>query len=137
MSERTTKTVSDLSIGDQIEITGFDGARTVHAGKKLDKGAHKGMFELKFADQAGNVETALFKGEEEVAVVGHVDVAKKGDAVKLKPGKKSPKAGGKKTDDAKAAPAPRPARSPRRTPPTRSCPPLTPPTRFWPRLARP
>jgi hypothetical protein len=29
MSEQAKKTVSDLSIGDQIEAKGFDGVRTV------------------------------------------------------------------------------------------------------------
>jgi hypothetical protein len=93
MSEQAKKTVSDLSIGDQIEAKGFDGVRTLVGAKRLVVGKNTtSKFDLDLRDEAGEVEKARFDMNEEVTVVGHQDVAKKEGGVKLKPNKKAPKA---------------------------------------------
>jgi hypothetical protein len=65
-------------------------------------------FDLDLRDDAGNVEKARFDMNEEVTVVGHTDVAKRDGGLKLKPGKKAPKATG-----AKPANAPKSAKKPK------------------------
>jgi hypothetical protein len=110
MSEQVKKTVSDLSIGDQIEARGFDGVRTVVGAKRLVVGKNTtSKFDLDLRDEAGEVEKARFDMKEEVTVVGHVDVAKKDGGMKLKPGKKAPKA----TPAPKPSPAPKTVKKPK------------------------
>jgi hypothetical protein len=95
MSEHEKKTISDLSIGDQIEAKGLDGVRTVVGAKRLVVGKNTtSKFDLDLQDDAGEVDKARFDMNEEVTVVGHTDVAK---------GKKAPK----------ATPAPKPTPSPK------------------------
>ena len=90
--KQAKKTISDLSIGDQVEAKGFDGVRTVVGAKRLVVGKNTtSKFDLDLRDDAGNVEKARFNMNEEVAVIGHTDVAKKEGGLKLKPGKKAPK----------------------------------------------
>jgi hypothetical protein len=104
MPEQAKKTVSDLNIGDQIEAKGFDGISTVVGAKRLVVGKNTtGKFDLDLRDEAGEVEKARFDMNEEVTVVGHQDIAKKDGGLKLKPGKKAPK----------ATPAPKAAKNPK------------------------
>jgi hypothetical protein len=110
MSEQAKKTVSDLSIGDQIEAKGFDGVRTVVGAKRLVVGKNTtSKFDLDLRDEAGELEKARFDMKEEVTVVGHLDVTKKDSGLKLKPGKKAPKA----APAPKLTPAPKAAKKPR------------------------
>jgi hypothetical protein len=107
------KTVSDLSIGDQIEAKGFDGVRTVAGAKRLVVGKNMtSKFDLDLRDEAGELEKARFDMNEELTVVGHRDVAKKEGALKLKPGKKAPKA----TPAPKPTPVPKAAKKPKASP---------------------
>jgi hypothetical protein len=110
MSEQPKTTVSDLSIGDQIEAKGFDGVRTVVGAKRLVVGKNTtSKFDLDLRDEAGEAEKARFDMKEEVTVVGHQDLAKKDGGLKLKPGKKPPKA-------AVPTPAPKAAKKPKAEP---------------------
>ena len=69
MSEQAKKTVSDLSIGDQIAAKGFDGVRTVMGAKRLVVGKNTtSKFDLDLRDDAGNVEKARFDMKEEVKI---------------------------------------------------------------------
>jgi short subunit dehydrogenase-like uncharacterized protein len=91
-----TKQVTDLSIGDVIQATGFDGPRTVRRATKVTKGPLKGKFELHLVDANGEVDVADFGAEENVQVVGHEDAKKKGEpTAKLAKGR-PPKGAAKK-----------------------------------------
>jgi hypothetical protein len=57
--------VKDLSVGDQIQVKDFDGARVVRGGTKISAET----MELKLEDSEGRIEVADFKLNEEVTVV--------------------------------------------------------------------
>jgi hypothetical protein len=112
VSEQAKKSVSNLSIGDQIEAKGFDGVRAVVGARRLVVGKNTtSKFDLDLRDEAGEVEKARFDMNEEVTVVGHQDFARKDGGVKLKPGKKAPKA----TQAPKPTLAPKPIPAPKDT----------------------
>jgi hypothetical protein len=88
---------TDLSIGDVIQAPGFDGPRTIRRATKVSKGPQKGKFELHLADGNGQVDIADFGAEENVQVIGHEDVKKKGEpTAKMSKGKKAAKGAAKK-----------------------------------------
>jgi hypothetical protein len=60
-----TCAVKDLGVGDQIQVTDFDGPRIVRGGTKISAD----MMELKLEDGDGRIEVADFKLNEEVTVV--------------------------------------------------------------------
>jgi hypothetical protein len=92
-----TKQVTDLSIGDVIQASGFDGPRTIRRAAKVNKGPQKGKFELHLVDANGEVDIADFGAEENVQVVGHADGKKKGEPTANVPkGKKQAKGAAKK-----------------------------------------
>jgi short subunit dehydrogenase-like uncharacterized protein len=92
-----TKRVTDLSIGDVIQVPAFEGRRTLRRATKVNKGPQKGKFELQLVDASGEVEVADFDPQENVSVVGHQDGKKKGEpTAKLSKGKKPAKGAAKK-----------------------------------------
>jgi hypothetical protein len=91
------KQVTDLSIGDVIQVPGFDGPRTIRRATKVNKGPQKGKFELHLVDTNGEVDIADFGPEENVTMVGHEDGKKKGEpTAKVSKGKKPAKGAAKK-----------------------------------------
>src|SRR5580704_17406123 len=92
-----TKQVTDLSIGDVIQVPAFEGPRTMKRATKVTKGPQKGKFELQLVDANGEVDVADFDPEENVTVIGHEAGKKKGEpTAKLSKGKKPPKGAAKK-----------------------------------------
>jgi hypothetical protein len=74
----TRKPISDLSIGDMVELLGFEGPRTILGARRLKVGKNMtSKFDLKLADEAGEIETARFDMSEEVTIVGHKTVNQK------------------------------------------------------------
>jgi hypothetical protein len=67
MSE--TRVVKDLSIGDRIQVKGFDDPLVVRSAKKVQKGTDAGKLDMKLAGPDGNIETVRFDPEEAVTVV--------------------------------------------------------------------
>jgi short subunit dehydrogenase-like uncharacterized protein len=91
------KQVTDLSIGDVIQVPAFEGPRTIKRATKVAKGPQKGKFELQLMDANGEVDVADFGPEENVTVVGHETSKKKGEpSAKLAKGKKPAKGAAKK-----------------------------------------
>jgi hypothetical protein len=110
-AEETTlvllKQVTDLSIGDVIQVPAFEGPRTIKRATKVTKGPQKGKLELQLVDANGEVEVADFGPEENVQVVGHEDGKKKGEpTAKLPKGKKPAKGAAKKAAE-KPEPTPK------------------------------
>jgi hypothetical protein len=64
------RAVKDLSIGDRIQVKGFDDPMTVRSAKKVQKGMDAGKLDVKLAGPDGNIETVRFDSEEPVMVVG-------------------------------------------------------------------
>jgi hypothetical protein len=68
MSE--TRAVKDLSIGDRIQVSGFDRPLVVRSAKKVQNGSDAGKLDMKLAGPDGNFETVRFDADEPVTVVG-------------------------------------------------------------------
>src|SRR5208337_5287036 len=66
----TPRKITDLSLGDIVMISGFDGPRTICDATKVGDGADAGKFEVALRDEGGEVERARFAPDEEVQVVG-------------------------------------------------------------------
>jgi hypothetical protein len=65
-----TRVVKDLSIGDTIQVKGFDDPLVVRSAKKVLKGTDAGKLDVKLAGPDGSIETVRFDPEEAVVVVG-------------------------------------------------------------------
>ncbi|HLN32865.1 MAG TPA: hypothetical protein VK395_34360 [Gemmataceae bacterium] len=55
----TPQRITDLSLGDIVQIPGFDGPRTICNATKVGDGADAGKFEVALRDETGEVEPAL------------------------------------------------------------------------------
>jgi hypothetical protein len=90
--------VKDVSIGDHIQVKGFEDPLMVRSAKKVQKGTDAGKLEVKLAGSDGNLEIVLFDPEEAVMVVGKDPDARQ---TTVKPARK---AKGKPASKAKASP---------------------------------
>jgi hypothetical protein len=88
-----TRAVKDLSIGDRIQVKGFDDPLVVRSAKKIQKGPDAGKLDVKLAAADGCIETVRFDLEEQVAVVGKD--ADRGQATQKPAGKTKSKGTGK------------------------------------------
>jgi hypothetical protein len=98
--------ITDLSLGDIVVITGFDGPRTICDANKIKDGPDADKFDLALRNEAGEVEHARFAPDEEVEVVGKAPKGGKDGAVPAASAARKTGAKGKskatKTEGAKA-----------------------------------
>ena len=74
------RAVTDLAVGDLIQVEGFDGNLTVRSAKKIKKGLDAGKLQVTLATPDGETEVMGFDPEERVKVVGKDAAGSKGQS---------------------------------------------------------